>query len=392
MKYLDPGVTNVFHPNKYICPAVFGGVHYNCDNRMGPCCLNTITPSTTIEEYLKIPTLVQLKEDMLNGIRNPICNKCYNLEDVGVSSHREDWLRLTTPEVFENNKFFHLELRFSNLCNLRCRTCYATTSSRVATEEAQYFGSDKRILSFSGPDENFALAEAKKIAKDLQMITFSGGEPFMHWQHWEFLDYLIENKCNPSLLYYSNNTLLTFKDQHIFDKWKHFDSILYRASIDAVGEAAEYWRSGTEWKDVVNNITQIKEVMPKVTLEFTITVSWPMIYQIHKIYEQLLQFTDIPRESINFNTAFSRWFDLQVLPKEEKEKVSEYLLSLANDEMYDVSTQKNLLALHSYINDKDQSETMPLAIKKLKEVDIVRNESFIDVFPEWKEMALKYGY
>jgi hypothetical protein len=35
---------------------------------------------------------------------------------------------------------------------------------------------------------------------------------------------------------------------------------------------------------------------------------------------------------------------------------------------------------------------MAASIKYLKQVDIRRNQSFIEVFPEYKELAEKYGY
>lgn len=389
MKYKPLSETNANISNRYICPAVFANIHYNMDDLMGPCCLNTITKSTTIEEYRKNSTLLKLKSDMLAGVRNPICNKCYSLEDSNLGSHRMDWLRLTTPDIFETKDIFHLELRFSNLCNLKCRTCYSTVSSRISTEDKQYFGSTRDILRFSGPTEEFVLEECKKVIKDVQIITFSGGEPMLHWQHWALLDYLIENNLNPTLMYYSNNTTLTFKDQHIFDKWKHFDNVLYRASIDAVGKEAEYLRQGETWDVVIGNIKKIKKEMPHVKIEYTVTVSWLNILQIGKVIDEIKSFD--PYNIININQAWSPWFQIQMLSPEMKEVVTNYLQELWKKDC-PLELKSSMLGLITSMNSQDMSKTLYESMKKLKKVDEVRGESFIEVFPEFKEMALKYGY
>jgi hypothetical protein len=44
------------------------------------------------------------------------------------------------------------------------------------------------------------------------------------------------------------------------------------------------------------------------------------------------------------------------------------------------------------MNSADKTLLLPLAFKSLKEVDLRRNQSFIDVFPEYQELAKEYGY
>ena len=46
----------------------------------------------------------------------------------------------------------------------------------------------------------------------------------------------------------------------------------------------------------------------------------------------------------------------------------------------------------NYMNSADKTLLLPLAFKSLKEVDLRRNQSFIDVFPEYQELAKEYGY
>ena len=372
--------------NKYLCPLPFGAVQFDMNDKMGPCSLNNISTITTIEDYLTNTQVMQLKEDMKNGVRNPICNACYNLEDHNLGTNRQFWFHNITQDVYNLNKIVHVELRFSNICNFKCRTCIPNTSSAIANEEKKYLNWSQPILNFSGPDESFVLTEVKKIVRNLSTIGFSGGEPMLQWQHWDLLDYLIENKLNPKLVYFTNGSVLKFKNQHIFDKWKHFDNVTCKVSIDAVGESAEYWRHGDTLDHIISNIKEIKKEMPNVTVEYMLTVSWPNIFHIDRISDELLKFDEAPHISIN--PVFSDVFNLRVLPAEMKKIVEEYLLNFECT----AELKRHLLGLISFMNGKDESNLLPIAIAKLKEIDIRRGESFIDAFPEFKEMVTEHGY
>ena len=39
---------------------------------------------------------------------------------------------------------------------------------------------------------------------------------------------------------------------------------------------------------------------------------------------------------------------------------------------------------------RDKSDTLPLFIKNTRRYDEIRNENFVEVFPEWKELFEKY--
>ena len=178
--------------------------------------------------------------------------------------------------------------------------------------------------------------------------------------------------------------------EHIFDKWKHFDNILYRASIDAVGKHADYLRHGESWDVVIGNVKKIKQEMPHVTREYTVTVSWLNLFQLGKVIDEIKSFD--PDASININQAWSPWFQIQMLPEDIKKIASIYLEALSRKDYYAQELKVSMLGLVSSMNSVDWSDKMPEAVKKLKKVDEVRGESFIETFPEYRNMVLKYGY
>ena len=136
---------------------------------------------------------------------------------------------------------------------------------------------------------------------------------------------------------------------------------------------------------IIKNIKQVKHFMPNVTLEYTFTVSWPNVFQIEKVVDAL---TFNAQPQINFNLVYSDLFNLQVLPKNIKISVEEYLRKINKNKM----NQNVLNGLISFMNSEDKSNLMTNAIARLKEVDLRRDESFITAFPEYKEMAIEYGY
>src|SRR5690606_32527731 len=76
----------------------------------------------------------KLRLDMLARVRNPVCRRCYAIDDAGGRSlrqvyntdfsHRLPEVRRTRADgAVDQSCITYLDIRFSNLCNLRCRSC-----------------------------------------------------------------------------------------------------------------------------------------------------------------------------------------------------------------------------------------------------------------------------
>ena len=379
------------HTQTVKCPYPFNSLYYDMTNSMGPCSLNPLVPAVSVTEYLNSKPLLQIKTDMINEVRTTgHCNeRCYKYEDIGFGSMRPGILkRFPDKSIYEKTKIQHIEVRFSNLCNCKCRICYSSVSSAIASEEKTHGIYNGPILKFAGPTEDFVLNEIKQYTDDLEAITFSGGEPMLHWQHWEFLDHLIANNKKIDLLYYSNGSNITFKGTHITEKWKHFNKILYRVSLDVSGSAVDYWRpgSGADWDTIVNNIRDIKNKSDNVDILYIITLAWPTLFRIGELLDEIKKINNGNFE-FNFNAMWEPKFSIQNLPANIKKKAKEYLESIPL-----LSTTSKCKYIIDYMNSADKTLLLPAAFKSLKEVDLRRNQSFIDVFPEYQELAKEYGY
>ena len=89
--------------------------------------------------------------------------------------------------------FQHVDVRFSNLCNFKCRMCTFEFSSNWYEDIKKLHPSSlidtPKVLRIS---ENI-VEDLKPHLKNLKSIYFAGGEPLIMPEHFELLKFLYEN-------------------------------------------------------------------------------------------------------------------------------------------------------------------------------------------------------
>ena len=125
------------------------------DGRVFTCCLSEHDNpvgnlnENDLDECYNSETMKQFRLDMLNNKKISNCNRCYELEDLG-----HDTLRKRSNGEFVLEKYnlhkskahvvqetntdgsvddvnlTYVDIRFSNICNMRCRTCGPDLSSQ----------------------------------------------------------------------------------------------------------------------------------------------------------------------------------------------------------------------------------------------------------------------
>jgi len=262
-----------------ICPFAFSQVTVEMDGRVGPCTTcDVLQQFTSIQDFWEGKELKKLREDMFNGIRNPLCKECHEREDAGAWNFRE-FLVNEYPDFnydIESPTITSYQLRFSNLCNFKCVHCACSTSSTLYQEYIKRGLKEKtNTVNFPGNDENHVINDLKEnFTHDVKDLWFSGGEPLLHWQMWDMLNFCINNKYNPKLYYYSNGDRLEFKKQKITDLWNHFSDVHFHVGFDAMGDGCDYVRRNMNFDKVVNNIKTIQQQSPHVTIEIVTTFMW----------------------------------------------------------------------------------------------------------------------
>ena len=226
------------------CAAIDHGVTVYPNGKIGPCCRIKADYLKPISKLADPNRFADLKTDYPPSA----CESCISAEDKNISSPRH---------FFNNSKtsapgLQFVDIRNTNLCNLKCRYCGPHFSSQWAKE----LGSHQPVVSQDLTDWKSTL-----ITESLHWMYFTGGEPIIGSDHWNILKELVDNgqSSNIKLQYNSNLTVLRYKDVDIQYLWKKFKSVTIYGSIDAVGQPLEYIRSGASWQEIDQNIQLLKE-------------------------------------------------------------------------------------------------------------------------------------
>src|SRR5690606_13564279 len=140
----------------------------------------------------------------------------------------------------------YFDVRFSNICNFKCRGCSPELSSAWQSDFEKAFGlSFPKYVSVSPNPKLWA--ELHLLLETVEMAYFAGGEPLIMDDHYRVLDEFIKMKKDVRLSYNTNLSRLTYRDKHICDYWNNFSDVQVGVSIDDMGRRGEYFRHGMEW-------------------------------------------------------------------------------------------------------------------------------------------------
>ena len=396
--------------NGVFCILPFVHLHINTQGNVKPCCIApTISENvgkvsdSTIEEIFNSDKMKQLRLDMINGVSRPdFCNSCYRNEKAGFETYRksmneafsdsvEPLLNSIQEDGYLEPKLKYLDTRYSNLCNLKCRTCGDKYSTTWSKEHADMGLTDyKELKAYKGNDP----LENQYV--NVERVYFAGGEPLIMPEHYETLRKIIDTgrASEVELAYNTNMTKLNYNKQYLPDLWKQFKLVQLGLSIDNVGERANYIRHGNvKWNKIEQNIKTLREYS---NIDFTLspTISMMSAYTVTDMHRYLVENNIIRNiDQIRFNLLHEpSYYSVKILPdsikKEIQAKIADHIIWIEENN----GSQKTInefQTLSEYLNetwtDFEQKAWTPHFIKTTTTYDTVRNESFPDTFPEYRE-------
>ena len=326
-----------------------------------------------------------IRKQMLDGERPEMCQRCFREEDVGIKSARQAWnnkwkedKEYTMDAPFDIK---YVDLRLSNLCNLKCRMCnpYASNmwvkewaSVDTALSESEY----KRLSKMDWPEKEKTWENLFSIAHTVEEIYLTGGEPTVIKQQQKLLDYFIDNGTAKDIrLKY--NTNLVKVPPWLLERWGKFKRVQLNCSIDAVGELDHYIRHPSKWEVIVKNF-EILRKFPNVNIEIHCTVQMYNILRLHELIEWAKPYG----HKIYLNILnHPDYLNVRVLPKHLKEQAENSLQA-----HLDVPKMQGLL---DYMYAEDWSEKLPEFFKYTNTLDKSRNENLFEIIPEF-DLEKKY--
>jgi organic radical activating enzyme len=372
-----------------------------CHAEMGIGQIGNCRTQTLAEIHNGAP-LRQLRADILSETPNPTCGRCYEQESAGFFSgrrsankhHGHHIGRVAETQADGQVDRFELtywDIRFSNLCNLRCRSCGHIFSSQWYQDQARLAGGDwaknNRVLNYAGRTETDIWEQLVPHLDYVDQIYFAGGEPLMMEEHYRILEELERRgRFDVTLAYNTNFTQTRLKNRTVFDYWKKFKHISVGASLDAEGARAEYIRKGTEWDTVVRNREQMMEICPDVDFYISPTLSIMNAHHLPKFHRSWVEKGLIKPKDLNVNILQDPdCYRIDVATAAYKQELielyTEHLAWLRPQDPLNRATVGFESAIN-FLQATDNSSLLPKFWTKTLRLDAIRNENILDVIPE----------
>ena len=399
--------------SKTFCMYPWLTVHALPDGRSVPCCYaSETTPlgntrKQTLKEIWNGSRMRELRTRLKNNQPDELCARCYEQEAAGVFSgrlsinkqfaHQVELVDQTQDDgTVDSFDLRYWDIRFSNLCNLRCRSCFHLLSSSWYSDtlklKGEQYAHPVLIVADdkSQPDLVDQLLEHIDV---VERIYFAGGEPLVMDQHYRILEALERaERFDVALIYNTNLTKTKLKDRYVFDYWRKFSSVSVGASLDAYGARAELLRKDCNWDEIVHNIQLMKEICPDVDLYINATVSLLNGLHMTDFHKQIVEDGLVKADQFNVNLVSNpNYLRLDAGNAAFKQQVEalfrEHIQWLDDRDQLGRATQSYISAIE-FMNQRDQSSLLKDFWNYNQSLDIIRNEDMLTVLPELSVLKL----
>tara|TARA_Y100000590_G_scaffold439508_1_gene563637 strand:- start:521 stop:1894 length:1374 start_codon:yes stop_codon:yes gene_type:complete len=315
---------------KHFCPLVYNHVHIGTTNAKSYCCVakgNEITRNKKLTDYWNSEIVNKDRADMLsNSPKGKLkeCTICWDEEEIGAKSYRhlaierydlnendstkDEVLKLieNVEAVEQGNEVPHMptsyDIKFGNLCNLKCPSCNPDNSSQIYKEikenkkifneidnEHYYLTTENDFKWIENKEWWKVFEEATATPTKLYRFKSTGGEPLLNKSLITYLKKLItDGKAKDIKLNLVTNGIKISKDLlvNVLNKFKRCSLTI---SIDGTNKEYEYLRFPGKWKVLDGNVKQgYKLDIKNVKFMIHPTLSAMNILSILQVYEYAL--------------------------------------------------------------------------------------------------------
>ena len=379
---------------------VYPWVHFyfNPQGKINACCTADI--NYPLGDYkinnidFNSESIQKFRQTLINNEMAPQCSDCYKTEDLGLTSNRlrankkfAHHIPIDPQPIIDNFKLRYLDIRLSNVCNLKCRMCSSFYSSKIAAEDFKIWGETKFLY-----DSNSTVCEKKLLQlctnqiNNLETIYFAGGEPLLSDFHYTLLDLLIKyNKTDIHIVYNTNFTII----DKVLDYWAKFSNINVGASIDLYGPQANYVRNGVEYDTIESNYYKLRHHQPHINFMITSVLSMYNVFNLCDLQQHWITDIGLSHEKMSFQLLTNPDnMSITVLPEEIKirarnriENHISYLDRISAKKL--IHQWKNALDL---MNSIDNSHLLKSFFSDNDVRDKARNQIFENYFSEFQNL------
>ena len=373
-----------------------------------PCCLaiDEITDTDGVKYDLNKHTLTQiyqsrymqdLRQEFLDGRQPATCKRCWDEEAAGRVSKRIN-SRIRLKEYYDNVDFsntnpdqlWFIDLKLGNICNLKCRICGSWSSSPWAQEEMAYLPKVKKkdhlaytfLKQGAWPRENPQFWDnLRALLPNIKYFEFTGGEPFLIKEHFELLQYAVDNGYSKDIEIHYNTNGTVFPD--FVDVWKEFKHVEIAFSIDNMGARFEYERYLAKWDEVRVNLAKFTDLRSrKLTIHLCTTINIQNVYYLPEICDWVSTQTF---DHIYFNMLHDPWhINIGRMTSEAQLLV----INRLSTNIFNPRFKAEIMRIIKFIENGSGSDGTEF-LRKMQQTDEFRKQSFLDTH---NEIAKAMGY
>lgn len=399
--------------SKTFCMYPWVHIHAFPNGDVHPCCYSEMqhklgdARSNSLKEIWNDTPMKTIRYRMLNEEESGACKKCYEQEQHGFFSGRQSANKHfghnitrvadTLPDGHQDRfEMTYWDIRFSNLCNLKCRSCGHIFSSQWYQDQAKLAGGNWKerntVLNYAGRTETDMWEQLEPHLDYVEQIYFAGGEPLLMEEHYNILEELVKRgRTDVRLIYNTNFTHTDLKGRSVFDYWKQFKSVAVGASLDGHGKHAEYIRKGTVWTDVIKNRHDMLRICPQVDFYVSPTLSILNAKHLPGFHREWVAAGLIRPQDLNVNILQDpKHYRIDIATPEYKAELTALYrdhiswLRQVGDPL-NRATQGFESAI-TFMNATDNSALIPTFWEKTDQLDSIRKENCLEIIPELKAL------
>lgn len=281
-------------------------------------------------EVVNSSTMKTVRKEMLQGLWPEPCVRCKREFDSGMVS-RNLYERSSMANIIEHENYpsfkkakeltnedgsirtedfsvSFLDIRFGNLCNLKCVMCSPTDSNQWYDDHVNIWGnnsfweSGKKITltkndkGRSVPTENVyewsddphLWSQIEKYINQFRKIYIVGGEPLLIDAHYDFLQKCVEKGYAKNLTVEYNSNITNIP-KRAWDIWKNFKDIVIGASIDGVGNVNNLIRYPSKWWKIEENLKKFSTSEGNFSVHISATIQILNIWHLPEFIEYTLE-------------------------------------------------------------------------------------------------------
>lgn len=432
--------------NSSICPIPWThiGIQQNGDFRI--CCQAIYKPfgklkddngnllnikNTDIETARNHKDLKSLRLQMLKNQKPALCKLCYDEEKVNLNSKRKFMLKKYDTSVYQalteedgsiNTKQFplrYIDIRFGNLCNLKCRYCGPGDSSlwyedfveHHKTDVINYYGQEDyklekvnnkwtiKSLDFEWYEDEKFWNEIKNLLPYIDRYYFTGGEPTINKTHYNLLQLIIDEGYSNRVTLEYNSNMVAIPDK-LYDQWDHFQEVAIGCSIDGYLDYANYLRYPSKWEDLEHNLDVLGYRSNKRingSLSTTVNVFNILNFLDLSAWLMTKNYKRIKKTPSYHVLEGPASMSVQVLPAETKQWITDQYEEFYTkiDQLYGTAWgdefRKNYSGIINYMMAKDTSHLLPKLAAETKSLDVIRNQKIEEVIPWLAKILEKHS-